>query len=30
MVMIQLPDGKTEFIKYKKAQSLLEVGGVIL
>lgn len=30
MVMIQLPDGKTEFIKYKKAQSLLDVGGVIL
>ena len=30
MVMIQLPDGKTEFLKYKKAQSLLEVGGVIL
>lgn len=30
MVMVKLPDGKTEFIKYKKAQKLLELGAVIV
>ena len=30
MVMVKLPDGKTEFIKYKKAQKLLELGAEIV
>jgi hypothetical protein len=30
MVMVQLKDGTTEFVKYKKAQSLIEQGGKIL
>lgn len=30
MVMVQLKDGTTEFMKYKKAQSLIEQGGKIL
>ena len=30
MVMVKLPDGKTEFMKYKKAQKLLEVGAEIV
>lgn len=30
MVMVKLPDGKTEFIKYKKAQQLLELGATIV
>lgn len=29
-VMVKLPDGKTEFMKYKKAQPLLRVGCEIL
>lgn len=30
MVMVKMPDGKTEFIKYKKAQGLLELGATIV
>lgn len=30
MVMLKLPDGSTEFIKYKKAESLLNQGAIIL
>lgn len=30
MVMVKMPDGKTEFIKYKKAQKLLELGAEIV
>ena len=30
MVMVKLADGKTEFIKYKKAQSLLANGATIV
>jgi peptide deformylase len=29
-VMVKLPDGKTEFMKYKKAESLLSLGAEIL
>lgn len=29
-VMVKLPDGKTEFMKYKKAEELLKVGAEIL
>jgi len=29
-VMVKLPDGKTEFMKYKKAESLLAIGCEIL
>jgi len=30
MVMVKLPDGKTEFMKYKKAEPLLKLGCEIL
>jgi len=30
MVMVKLPDGKTEFMKYKKAQPFLELGAEIV
>jgi len=30
MVMVKLPDGKTEFMKYKKAQKFLELGAEIV
>lgn len=30
MVMVKLPDGKTEFMKYKKAEPLLRIGCEIL
>jgi peptide deformylase len=29
-VMVKLPDGKTEFMKYKKAESLVSLGAEIL
>jgi len=28
--MVKLPDGKTEFMKYKKAESIVSLGAEIL
>jgi peptide deformylase len=30
MVMVKLPNGSTEFMKYKKAEPILQMGGEIL